>query len=288
MLSLAPAVRIVHVLCFKRFGLANLPSYRIAEWLAGPRGASLLREESHYLGEAARRFHGDTLLWVGCHEFSSRTVRGCMVRHQLFASELAEQVPGELASMRCELEALPLRNNSLDAMVLHHALEVSGDARGGLREAARVLAPGGRLVVCAFNPVSLLGMRRVYAQVRDDSFSGLRFITPLRLLDWLALLGFEMQGSVRYLAFGAPFSGDGREEAGPGRVERTLKRLQPPVGGVYLISAVKQAAAMRPHWGPPGMNSPRLVPAAYPKSAVHRTRAPVLKLSDWKDLERSR
>lgn len=248
----------------------------------------MLSEEAAYLGEAARRFHGDTLLWVGCHAEVARTVRGCMVRNRLYASEVPEKPPEDTSSLCSALEAIPLPNNSLDAMVLHHALEVSADPRSGLREAARVLVPGGRLVICAFNPISVWGARCLYGRLRGDAFDGLRLVTTFRLLDWLALLGFEPQQGVQYLSYTLPFSGGAHEQGTSGRGERMLKRLQPPIGGVYLISVVKQAAAIRPDWRSPRIKSPKLMPAAYPKSAVNRNSAPVLYLSDWKDLERSR
>lgn len=212
-----------------------------------------------------------------------------MIRHRLFASEVPGQAPEELSTLHCALEALPLPNSSLDAMVLHHALETCADARSGLREAARVLVPGGRLVVCAFNPLSLWGARRAYARLHQDSFTGLRLFTAFRLLDWLTLLGFERQANVQYLSYSLPFATSRRDAApAPGRTERLLQRLQPPVGGVFVISMVKQAMAARPRWSAPRIKSPGLLPAAYPKSAVNRTRAPVLNFNDWKDLERGR
>lgn len=238
------------------------------------------------LGEAARRFHGDTLLWAGCHEHTAETVRGCMVRHRLYACADPSPAVEDLAPLRCHLDALPLPNNSLDAMVLHHALEACPDPRGGLREAARVLVPGGRLVVCAFNPMSLWGARCAYARFRDDVFSGLRLVGTLRLRDWLALLGFELQGEVRYLTYTLPFQvGRDAPRAAPGRTERLLRRLQAPVGGVYVIVATKQAVALRPSWRSRPIRTSALAPAAYPKSAVQR--APVLYLRDWKDVERN-
>lgn len=267
--------------------MANAPSQQLAQWFAAPQGARLLHEEAGYLCEAARRFHGDSLLWVGCHADITRTVRGCMVRNRLFASELPGQAPDELPRLCCELASLPLPNNSLDAMVLHHALETSGDPRGALREAARVLVPGGRLVICTFNPLSLWGARCLYGRVRHDGFGRLRLVTAFRLLDWLALLGFELHQSVQYLSYNLTFSATRDDVPLPGRGERLMRRLKPPFGGVYLVSVVKQAAALRPPRLTARINKrPSLVPATYPKSAVSRTRAPVLQFSDWKDLER--
>jgi SAM-dependent methyltransferase len=255
--------------------------------LAGTQGNRLVSEEAQYLGEAARRFHGDGLLWVGCNEATAGVVRGCMVRHRLFASEESVSASDDFTTLRCALEAVPLPNNSLDAMVLHHALEVTVDPRSALREAARVLAPGGRLVICAINPLSLWGARALLAPMRNDAFSGLKLVTSARLLDWLALLGFERQAKVRYLAYNLPF-GRGADRSGPGRTERLMKRLQPPFGGVYVISVMKQAAASRLQWQGTAVKGRTLLPAAYPKSAVNREPAPVLRLSDWKDLERGR
>lgn len=264
--------------------MAISPYQRLTDWFATPQGARLAREETVLLAEAVRRFHGDTLLWLGCHEEVARTVRGCMVRNRFYGSETSVGGMDDLAPMRCSPAALPLPNNSVDAMVLHHALEGSRDARSGLREAARVLAPGGRLVICAFNPLSVWGLRRAYAGVARDAFSGVQFLTTYRLLDWLAVLGFECQGSVRYLAYNLPFGAPRRDADTPGRAESRLRRLQPPVGGVQLLSVIKQALAVRPDWRGARMNGTRLLPAAYPKSAVNR--APVLQFSDWKDLER--
>jgi SAM-dependent methyltransferase len=209
-----------------------------------------------------------------------------MVRNRLFASEDPGRSLEDLSRLCCVLEALPLPNNSIDAMVLHHALEISADPRSGLREAARVLVPGGRLVICAFNPLSLWGARCLYGRLGQDTFGRLRLVTTFRLLDWLALLGFELQGTVQYMSYSLPFSGGKDEGASPGRSERLVRRLLPPAGGVYMISVVKQAAALRPQWRAARMQGPKLLPAAYPKSAVNRTPAPVLRLSDWKDLER--
>jgi SAM-dependent methyltransferase len=208
-----------------------------------------------------------------------------MIRNRFHLETRA--LPGQCSSetesglFRADLHELPLRNNSLDAMVLHHVLETSEDPRGAMREVARTLAPGGRLLIVSFNPWSLWGIRGAYARFFKDSFSGLRFVSSHRLQDWLAVLGFELQQDVKYLAYELPFSAGSRAkdprpeddaqdgaEHSPGIWQklRTIcadRRL--PLGGVYVISAVKQASAMRPDWSRNTVAGRKLVPAAYPK-----------------------
>jgi SAM-dependent methyltransferase len=193
-------------------------------------------------------------------------VRGSMVRRRLYGSSTQGRPVAEFPVLQCAYEALPLPNASLDALVLHHALETAPDPRSVLREAARVVAPGGRLILCAFNPLSLWGVRRLYAGLVPDAFRGLRMPTVFRMLDWLALLGFELQGAPRYLQFGLPFHRERSREPGepPSSVlARDERWHRLPVGGVCLLAATKQAVAMRPLWRP----ATRLAPVGYGKPA---------------------
>jgi SAM-dependent methyltransferase len=241
----------------------------------------LLDEQTPVISECARRFHGDTLLWAGCHTDLTDTVRGCMIRNHFHLETCATPADcdptaeeGEPGRFRADLDELPLRNNALDALVLHHVLETAEDPRGAMREVARSLAPGGRLLIVAFNPWSLWGLRGAYARFFKDSFSGLRFVSPGRLQDWLAVLGFELQQEVKYLAYELPFA-TRNKDAGVWRKLRSLcaeRRI--PLGGVYVISAVKQANAMRPDWSKDTIGNRKLVPAAYPKVSARVTHFP--------------
>jgi len=250
--------------------VANLPAHRLAAWFATPAGQRVLREEAALLAEALRRAHGDTLLWLGCPLAMADAVQGCMVRSRLLGTVIPSQPLSEIARLQCAQDALPFPNNSLDALVLHHALETATDPRGALREAARAMAPGGRLIICAFNPLSLWGVRRCFAQFAPDPFKGLHLLTTLRLTDWLALLGFELQGRPRYLQFGLPFQRQ-QAQAAPNALQRLLERRQVPVGGVYLLAATKRALAVRPDWRPSTrMRAPAYGQPAFGNSNVIR------------------
>jgi SAM-dependent methyltransferase len=254
----------------------------------------VLVEERLALAESVRRAHGDTLLWLGCAEIMPDAVRGCMVRSRIYGSMTPVRPPADLPVLQCSYDALPVPNSSLDALVLHHALETVADPRSVLREAARAVAPGGRLIVVAFNPFSLWGLRREYARLVPDAFRGLHLLSTFRLLDWLALLGFDVQGPPRYLQYGLPFqlprtaasvqdspaSGSGSETDG-NALQAFLRRRRVPLGGVCVIAATKQAVAVRPNWRP----APRLAPVVYGNPAfgqrnvvrlqVPRSRLPV-------------
>jgi SAM-dependent methyltransferase len=170
----------------------------------------------------------------------------------------------DIARFQAIPHEIPLANNTLDAMVLHHALETARDPRTAIRECSRVLAEGGRLLICGFNPSSAWGLRRAYSRMFDDSFSDLRFVNPRRLVDWLTVLGFETE-AVKYIAYGLPFNTK-RADAKLWRgVRATLGRHQLPLGGAYVLSAVKQALAVRPDWRSEAVHGGKLAPVAYPK-----------------------
>ncbi|MFM8410559.1 MAG: ArsR/SmtB family transcription factor [Alphaproteobacteria bacterium] len=83
-----------------------------------------------------------------------------------------------------ELQALPVEDRSLDAavacLVLHHLV----DPPAVLREIARALRPGGRLLLVDMLPHD----RTEYRQQMGHAWLGFE---PARVLEWLATAGFE-------------------------------------------------------------------------------------------------
>ena len=245
----------------------------MVSWSDSGLGRWILAEEEPLLGDLVRRFHGDTLIWSGPAATVANGVKRCMVRNRFYLPVAQSSVHPELTSLRAGLGALPLPNRAVDGFVLHHSLELEPDPRQALREVSRVVAPGGRLLICAFNGVSLWGLRSLYGRLHEDIFTGMRFVIPSRLLDWLTLLGFKMDGRVAYLGFGPPFKLDWRP---PERRFGWVRKLQPPTGGVFVVSALKQAQGARLVGRRNVRVAPEMSPAAYPKPTA------------WKPLERRR
>jgi SAM-dependent methyltransferase len=157
------------------------------------------------------------------------------------------------ALLRCDFDALPLDSQSLDLVVLPHALELARDAHQALREVERVLRPEGRVVILGFNPNSLWGLRQRFGHLRqrlaprsqtplylpsDGDFIGYR-----RLRDWLRLLSFEVEGG-RFGCYRPPFSSE-KWLSRCGWIERSGGRWWPVLGALYSLVAVKRVRGMR-------------------------------------------
>ena len=184
--------------------------------------------------------------------------------------------PRMAIALHCDFDALPFDSNSLDLVVLPHALELARDPHLALREVERVLMPEGRVVVVGFNPTSLWGLRqqlgrwrrRLWPASRRELFlpSAGEFLRYRRLRDWLRLLSFEVEdgrfgcyrmpvASLKWLTRVAWMEGIG-------------ERWWPVFGAVYFVVAVKRVRGMRLV----GMvRDPRALPNAAPAPVVATT-----------------
>ena len=198
----------------------------------------MLRREIDPLRERVRRFHGDSLLWLGPVPEATRATSRCMVKSRLLATPTGPLGGCDgVSSLVARAESLPIASNGVDGVVLHHALEYARDPRSAIREVTRVIRPGGRLLVCCFNPVSLWAVSGLRRRVTT--------VSAFRLNEWLAVLGFAREGNVHYLHYRAALN---MKFAHPRwqPVRGWLNRSQLPVGGVYLTLATKESLAKIP------------------------------------------
>ena len=214
----------------------------LADWLHTPPGQYLLAWEQAQLDAAVVDFFGFHALQLGLAELPA--LRANRMPHQWLALDGARPMAG--VALQCEFDALPFEANSLDLVVLPHALERSQDPHQTLRECERVLRPEGRLVILGLNPASLWGLRQNLGRLGSGRLflpqSG-DFIGYWRLRDWLRLLSFEVD-SARFGAYCPPL----RSEAWLHRwrwTESVGSRWWPVLGAVYFITAVKRVPGMR-------------------------------------------
>ena len=210
---------------------------RLAAWFRTTAGRRLAAAERSRLADAVRLFHGDAMLWLGPAPELAEVASRCMVRLALQGvgpTRAPFAAPSRFASgVVADPMELPLSSGSLDGVVLHHVLDCAADPRAVVREATRVLRPGGRLLVAGFNPFSLWALARLRPALR-----GFGSVGTWRLCEWLAVLGLAPSAPVGYVFYrGAlPLALDGARWR---RLGAWLDRCQAPLGGAYLLVATK-------------------------------------------------
>ncbi len=133
---------------------------------------------------------------------------------------------------------LPLRDETVDHMILLHMLEHASNPHRLLREIWRVLAPGGHLVIAVPNrrrmwsalDVSPFGYGRPYSRAQLEALLQDHVMTPLSCRTALLLPPLIRPWGARLSAF----------------VEDPMIRLLPDMGGVLVISARKDVEGTVP------------------------------------------
>jgi SAM-dependent methyltransferase len=147
------------------------------------------------------------------------------------------------ADVGARLSQLPVANGSVDAVLLPHTLEFENDPFAVVREADRVLAGEGHLIVLGFRPFSLWGFRsRAISRGYPPGLK--RMLGVRRVADWLELLGYDV-GLTRNYLFAPPWGG---APPRPGVPSALLRRgwIKPWPAGAYLLKARKRVYTLTP------------------------------------------
>lgn len=177
-----------------------------------------------------------------------------------------------------DFEALPFAQDSIDVMLLHHVLEFAGRPHQVLREATRVLAPQGYLVLVGFNPWSLMGARLLGTRACPGAVLKGRLLRLSRMRDWLELMDLEVCQVVRGF-YRLPVNG-ALVERGQ-RFAQLAEQGNWPGAGVHVVVARKRVVALTPHrlkWRAPSPiaafgaapTAGRQTPAPLPEQAFNR------------------
>lgn len=229
----------------KAFPEAGSSRPDVSSWFDTALGQKVLEAERALVDPILSRLFGYHILQIGCSDQHSLIAESPVGHKIQFSSAVGPQVQQAVARN----EELPLSEDSMDVVLIHHALDFSADSHKLLREAVRVLRPGGKLILLGFNPVSAWGVRKLFGR-SEAPWSG-RFITTSRASDWLKLLDLFVESTT----FGCHFL--------PVRYARLLSyadgwerlgvRMNSHLGGIYFILGIKQVATITPilpRWRP--------------------------------------
>lgn len=218
-------------------------------WFQTPLGQALIEAENKELEAVVPNIFGYHLLQLSEHGDSSYLSKS-PIRHQIINGLCSTSCHSECnAEIQMNADNLGIASDSIDAVILPHTLDVDMNPHQVLREVDRVLVPEGKAVIVNFNPWSAWGMRHLVNIWHGLCPYSLRFISPMRIKDWLVLLGFEIE-TVRTFFYRLPVSNPTllRKQA---FLDKVGAKAWPAFGSVYLIVARKQVSTLtpvRPRW----------------------------------------
>lgn len=272
-LKVMPLRSIQYIRKFWRKHLGVIPLERaipqISGWFETPLGSALLSEERQSVDNALHCLFGYHFLQLSISP-SLDLGQQSRISHRFALHPVLADNPR--LSALADFHQLPLPEESLDVVLLHHTLDFSENPHQLLRESARLLIPRGHLIIVGFNPWSLFGAARWFARFFSRRAHWRHQSLRLgRLVDWLTLLDLDtvdiQQGFYRL-----PVQNPQLLKHMSG-LERWGRKLRLPGGGYYIIQARKERAGMTPlkmAWTAP---KPRTVPGLGVTKIIGRGRS---------------
>ena len=218
---------------------SDMLSNQVAHWFQSPQGEAVLLAEKEAIHTALEKLFGYHILQLGFSEEHSVIEQSPVGHKIIFSASFRAGSTRAVASN----EELPLSSDSIDVVVIHHALDFAANSHRVLREATRVLRPGGHMLIVGFNPYSYWGFWKLFKRKKNMPWRG-EFISKGRVSDWLKLLDLHIDS----ISYGLHFM--------PMKISRLLgyaqsienlgKRLHSPLGGAYFIHGIKQTMPVTP------------------------------------------
>ena len=203
-------------------------------------GHSLISQLNQTLDKSLEQVFGYHMLIVGADiDLELARIGKTQRIIRLTGSLAAENIFHPVIGVSSEL---PFASDSIDALIVCHALDTTELPHNVLRECQRVLVPNGHLLVVCMNPYSMAGLWRIFRNIfARRQIPKVKPISSRKLRDWLSLLGF-VYGEPRHHMVLTPL--------GNGMVRQKMKQLDAwffrhnvPFGAAYVIHARKRISA---------------------------------------------
>lgn len=209
-----------------------------------PKGHSLLQQEKVLIDQALEQVFGLYLVQLGIVSSddllaNSRANYKVMVDNEWCRFQGARFV-------KANVDYLPLRSDSIDAVVLPHTLESVTDPYHVLRQVDDVLIAEGNVLITGFNPAGCRIMRNLFGEHRQE-FKHANLVRAHRIIDWLSVLGYDIE-MVSYTSPSCLMkSGASEKRWKPVELmEHLLEKLGLNFGNTYCILAKKRVSSPTP------------------------------------------
>lgn len=220
----------------------------LERWFATPLGRKLLADQQKVLDQELSCLFGYHLMQLSVNG-NARLFRDSRISHCFSVGVKAQPRSGEVG-LFSTLGDLPLEDESVDVVILHHVLEFSKNPHQVLKEASRVTIPRGYIIVVGFNPTSLIGVIKPFAQLLSKSPIWRRnSLYKSRVADWLQFLDCNTLRTQTGF-YSLPLQNKSYLDLSS-RSNRWLQNSRLPFGSFYCLVARKERVCMtpiRPQW----------------------------------------
>lgn len=232
----------------------------LCQWFDTPLGQEVVQAEQALAESVLPTLFGYHLLQVGLDHRQVLFDASPVSRKVMLMPQM--QLGAQPLTIIADHDELPVCSNELDVVILHHALDYAANPHQVLREAARVLRPGGFMLSFSFNPASYWGLWSRLKRRNPPPWGG-HLISHGRLHDWLSLLEMtevKAQTACHHLPLESPLW---RRRLS--LFERLSQRVPGCSGAILMVLARKDVAGITPIR--PGWKRRRLLslPVAEPK-----------------------
>jgi len=224
-------------------GDPDLVRQKLIHWYDDGIGQYLADAENKQLQEALSTIFGFYCLQLGYIKHTDY-FSACPIRHQIVIDIGGESTDEFPIDIYANLPVLPIASDSVDLVLLPHTLEMNANPHQILRETDRVLISEGHVVVLGFNPWSLWGVRHMLSRHSGEMPWCARFLSLMRLKDWLKLLGFDVVYAKTFF-FRLPFFTE-RKIKLPRTIKQAVPKVWPAFGGAYILVAQKRTLTLTP------------------------------------------
>jgi SAM-dependent methyltransferase len=213
-------------------------------WLGHFPGHSVLETEKKILLPLLAQFYGSEVLLIGTPR-QQVLLQASIIPKRIVLSPLlnTHRHQHPFLNIESELYELPIASGSLDLVILPHVLEYLDNPHQLLSEAFRIIKPEGHIVICAFNPYSLWGLKKWWTKSDSIPWSG-NFIKGSIIKKWLALADFELIKHC-YTLYQPPISYEKLFKKFA-ILEWLGQKFSAPFGGVYILIAQAKVIPLTP------------------------------------------
>ena len=224
-------------------GSAETQRRLLGEWYREAPGRFLRDQVRDAVEPLLRDLFGYHLIQLGTLDWNPSPLAVSRIMHRVVV-DCCDPAHGFPVDLIASFEHLPIDSDTVDGVFLLHTLDFCAAPHQLLREVERILIPEGRVVIVGFNPMSLWGVWHILPGYRRQVPWCGAFIGGLRVKDWLQLLGFDVEAT-EHLMFRPPLRHHGLMNRLQ-FLEQAGRRWWHPLGGVYVINAVKRVSRLTP------------------------------------------